>query len=215
MPIARQGDTGRACAEYDDIAAACDAAELAMLEWARGAPEYRTEAGPVYGYFWNTWRSARIKLHYMMILLANVVEHAPDCPFEPAVLERRRGLSTGIIAATARDIVESIPRSLGGKMPDQDPHSPATFFDAARLVWPLSHLYVIPVSPRDLRIVARDTLLRIARERGILTALKPRAGGLQFPAEALKGIPVDNLDGLEGDLPNFASETGAHSPGER
>lgn len=179
-----------------------------MAEWMHAAPEFQIEPGPMWGYFWNSWRSARIKVHHMIILISNLVEYGepslvPEdydadcggCPLlSPEVLHARREFCTSIIATAGRDVVEGIPRSLGGKMPDLDPDLPSSYFDGVRLIWPLSHLYILPTAPRHLRIVARDALLRIAKEKGILTALKPRAGGMLFPEAALKGIPVDNLE---------------------
>ncbi|OHE93104.1 hypothetical protein CORC01_11593 [Colletotrichum orchidophilum] len=214
IPLTISGDAERARAAYPALVAECDRADLAMAEWMRAAPEYQIEPGPVWGYFWNSWRSARIKVHHMMILISNLVEYGEPplvpadyavggggggdggggCPLlNPEVLRARRESCMAIIAAAGRDVAEGIPRSLGGKMPDMDPDSPAAYFDAVRLIWPLSHLYVIPTAPRHLRIAAREALVRIAKEKGILTALKPRAGGVLFPAAALRGIPVDDL----------------------
>ncbi|KAK1622862.1 hypothetical protein BDP81DRAFT_140373 [Colletotrichum phormii] len=208
IPITISGDASRARAAYPALIAESDRADLAMAEWMRVAPEFQIEPGPVWGYFWNSWRSARIKVHHMIILISNLVEYGEpplvpeDCDAEcggcpllhPEVLRARREFCMGIIATAGRDVAEGIPRSLGGKMPDLDPDLPSAYFDAVRLIWPLSHLYVIPTTPRHLRIMAREALLRIAKEKGILTALKPRAGGMMFPEAALRGIPVDNLE---------------------
>ncbi|TID05034.1 hypothetical protein CH35J_003006 [Colletotrichum higginsianum] len=193
IPIVRNVDLKRACAEYDQLLFECDLAELVMSEWMRTSPEYQVDPGPVHTYFWDSWRSARIKLHHMIILLANLVEHVPDCAFDCGALQSRRRLSAEIIAVSGRDIVDGIPPSLGGKSPASDPRSPATYLEAVRLVWPLSHVYVIPTAPRHLRIAAKAALLRIGKENGILSALRPRAGGALFPSEALKGMPVDDL----------------------
>ncbi|GKT48146.1 uncharacterized protein ColSpa_08327 [Colletotrichum spaethianum] len=203
MPITRSGDAERACAEYEQLLAECDQVELVMAEWMQAAPEYRIDPAPVYDHFWNSWRGARIKIHHMMILLTKVVEHAPDCPFDPEALQSRRDLCLQIIAATSRDVVDSIPKSLGGKAPDTDPQSPTAYFDAVRLIWPLSHVYIMPTAPSHLRAAAREALLRIGREKGILTALTPRAGGYHFPPETLKGIPIDELDESDGYLPRI------------
>ncbi|KAK6227367.1 hypothetical protein QIS74_00922 [Colletotrichum tabaci] len=198
IPIVRNVDLKRACAEYNQLLFECDLAELVMSEWMRTSPEYQVDPGPVHTYFWDSWRSARIKLHHMIILLANLVEHAPDCAFDRGALQSRRRLSAEIIAVSGRDIVDGIPPSLGGKSPASDPRSPATYLEAVRLVWPLSHVYVIPTAPRHLRIAAKAALLRIGKENGILTALRPRAGGALFPSEALKGMPVDDLGDGDG-----------------
>ncbi|KAK1977016.1 hypothetical protein LZ30DRAFT_753112 [Colletotrichum cereale] len=197
VPIVRSGDTKRACAAYGPCLFECDHAELVMSEWMRAAPEHQSGALPALGYFWNTWRTARIKVHHMMILLTNLVEHVLDCPYSPGALQSRRELHLKVIATSSRDVVDSIPKSLGGKAPNSDPHTPTAYYDAVRLVWPLSHLYVIPTTPRHLRMAAREALLRIGREQGILAALRPRPGGTLFPPEALKGIPVDDMDGSE------------------
>ncbi|KAK1483038.1 hypothetical protein CABS01_02774 [Colletotrichum abscissum] len=213
IPLTLSGDASRARAAYPALIAESDRADLAMAEWMHAAPEFQFEPGPMWGYFWNSWRSARIKVHHMIILISNLVEYGepslvPEdydvdcggCPLlNPEVLHARREFCMGIIATAGRDVVEGIPRSLGGKMPDLDPDLPSSYFDGVRLIWPLSHLYILPTAPRHLRIVARDALLRIAKEKGILTALKPRAGGMLFPEAALRGIPVDNLeDVIEG-----------------
>ncbi|KAI3555629.1 hypothetical protein CABS03_00281 [Colletotrichum abscissum] len=200
IPLTLSGDASRARAAYPALIAESDRADLAMAEWMHAAPEFQFEPGPMWGYFWNSWRSARIKVHHMIILISNLVEYGGGCPLlNPEVLHARREFCMGIIATAGRDVVEGIPRSLGGKMPDLDPDLPSSYFDGVRLIWPLSHLYILPTAPRHLRIVARDALLRIAKEKGILTALKPRAGGMLFPEAALRGIPVDNLeDVIEG-----------------
>ncbi|TQN70952.1 Arginine metabolism regulation protein II [Colletotrichum shisoi] len=174
IPIVRNVDLKRACAEYDQLLFECDLAELVMSEWMRTSPEYQ--------------RSARIKLHHMIILLANLVEHAPDCAFDRGALQSRRRLSAEIIAVSGRDIVDGIPPSLGGKSPASDPRSPATYLEAVRAA-----------APADRRLrAAKAALLRIGKENGILTALRPRAGGALFPSEALKGMPVDDLGDGDG-----------------
>ncbi|TEA14924.1 Beauvericin cluster-specific repressor BEA4 [Colletotrichum sidae] len=205
------GDREAACACYDELVQGCDNAELTMLEWVRSAPEYQTGAGPVWQYFWNAWRTVRMKLHHMMILLTNLVEHSADSPFQPEALRERRQLCRGIIASTAQEVVGSIPKSLGGSMPDVDSTTPSAYFDACRVIWPLSHLYVVPTAPRHLRIVARDALFRIGREKGILTALKPRPGRGRFPPETLAGLPTDDLEGREVDSTSIPSWTEVES----
>ncbi|TDZ31359.1 hypothetical protein C8035_v005981 [Colletotrichum spinosum] len=207
LPITLEGDREAACVCYDVLVQGCDNAELTMLEWVRSAPEYQTGAGPVWQYFWNAWRTVRMKLHHMMILLTNLVEHSADSPFQPEALRERRQLCRGIIASTAQEVVDSIPKSLGGSMPDVDSTTPSAYFDACRVIWPLSHLYVIPTAPRRLRIVARDALFRIGREKGILTALKPRPGRGRFPPETLAGLPTDDLEGREVDSTSIPSWT--------
>ncbi|KAF0319386.1 hypothetical protein GQ607_013354 [Colletotrichum asianum] len=211
MPIARLGDAQQACAQYEDLLAECDKAELAMLEWIQSAPQYQFESGPVFHYFWSSWRSARIKLHHMLILVTNIVEHAPECPFQREALRARRELCLEIIGATAQDIVDGIPKSLGGSMSDMDPQSPAAYFDALRLIWPLSQVYVMPTVPRHMRKIARNALSRIGREKGILVALQPRPGGIHFPPEAMAGICVDDLGDRE-HPPNDLSDNGPQSP---
>ncbi|OLN88151.1 hypothetical protein CCHL11_00172 [Colletotrichum chlorophyti] len=205
MPITGEGDITRACAEYEQLLAEFDKAELDMLGWMHSAPQFQIGAGPVFRYFWNTWRGTRIKLHHMMILVTNLVEHAPDCPFDSRSLQARRRLCLEIIATTAQEVVDSIPESSGDRMLDTSAHTPAAYFDAIRLIWPLSHLYVVPTAPRHLRIVAREALLRIGREKGILTALKPRPGGWRFAPEALKGIALDDLEAPSASPPYIVS----------
>lgn len=210
MPIARLGDAQQACAQYEELLAECDKAELAMLEWIQSAPQYQFESGPVFHYFWSSWRSTRIKLHHMLILVTNIVEHAPECPFQREALRARRELCLEIIGATAQDVVDGIPKSLGGSMSEMDPQSPAAYFDALRLIWPLSQVYVMPTVPRHMRKIARNALYRIGREKGILVALQPRPGGLNFPPEAMAGICVDDLGDRE-HLPDDLSDTGPQS----
>ncbi|KAK2060048.1 hypothetical protein LY76DRAFT_615356 [Colletotrichum caudatum] len=230
VPIVRSGDTQRAVAAYGPLLSEFNQAEIAMSEWMRtasehqvgpmaelgmsewmqAAPEGQTGPAPRFDYFWNSWRSAQIKVHHMMILMTNLVEHAPDCPFSPESLQSRRELCLQVIATSSRDVFNSIPMSLGGKAPSADSRSPTAYYDAVRLIWPLSHLYIIPTTPTHLRLAAREVLLRIGTEQGIMAALKPRPGPFQFPPEALKGIPVDDVDDGEGYLPCIATKTGAN-----
>lgn len=199
MPIVRGGDMPAACASYEDILDECDRAELVMLEWIQSSsssdavPEHRPGVGPVSSYFWNCWRSARIKLQHMVLLLTNLVSHAPGCPFEPEALAARRELCMEIIASAAADVVGAIPGALDVV---EETDSPAAYFAAVRLVWPLSHVVIVPSAPRDLRIAAGRALRRIGREEGILTALKPRPGSAGFPSEALAGLPIGDDLGM-------------------
>ncbi|KAF6811492.1 hypothetical protein CPLU01_15102 [Colletotrichum plurivorum] len=185
MPVVRRGDMPAACGIYEEILNECNQTELTMLEWIQSssapdaAPEHRPGEGPVSSYFWNCWRSARIKLQHMVLLLANLISHAPGCPFEPESLAARRQLCMDIIAGAAADVVEGIPGALDAV--DDEADSPAAYFAAVRLVWPLSHVYIVPSAPRDLRIAAGLALRRIGREKGILTALRPRPGSAGLP----------------------------------
>ncbi|KAF6824616.1 hypothetical protein CMUS01_10168 [Colletotrichum musicola] len=201
MPVVRRGDMPAACEIYEEILKECDQTELTMLEWIQSssapdaAPEHRPGEGPVSSYFWNCWRSARIKLQHMILLLANLVSHAPGCPFEPGSLAARRQLCMDIIASAAADVVEGIPGALDAA--DDEADSPAAYFAAVRLVWPLSHVHIVPSAPRDLRIAAGLALRRIGREKGILTALRPRPGSAGFPPEALAGLPIGDDLGMQ------------------
>ncbi|KAK2022549.1 hypothetical protein LX32DRAFT_190958 [Colletotrichum zoysiae] len=210
VPVVRSGDTQRAIAAYGPLLSEFNQAELAMSEWMQAAPEDQTGPAPSFDYFWNSWRSAQIKLHHMMLLLTNLVEDAPDCPFSPESLQSRRELCLQVIATSSRDVFNTIPASLGGNAPSADPRSPTAYYDAVRLIWPLTHLYIIPTTPTHLRVAAREALLRIGTEQGIMAALRPRPGRVQFPPEALKGVPVDDVDAGEGYLPCIVTKTEAN-----
>ncbi|KAK1585094.1 uncharacterized protein LY79DRAFT_519565 [Colletotrichum navitas] len=201
IPLVRSGDTQRAVAAYEPLLSEFNHAELTMSEWMQAALQHP--------YFWNSWRSAQIKVHHMMILLANLVEHAPDCPFSHEALQSRRELCLQVIAASSRDIFNTIPTSLDCKAPRADSTSLAAYHDAVRLIWPLTHVYIFPTTPTHLRVAAREVLLRIGTEQGIMAALEPRPGLAKFfPSEALKGIPVDDMDNSEGYLPCIVTKAG-------
>ncbi|WDK14558.1 hypothetical protein CGRA01v4_05839 [Colletotrichum graminicola] len=209
VPVVRSGDTQRAVAAYEPLLSEFNHAELAMSEWMRAAPEDQKGPAPTFEYFWNSWRSAQIKVHHMMILLTNLVEHAPNCPFSPEALQLRRELCLQAIAAASRDIFDTIPTFLGGKAPRADSNSLTAYNDAVRLIWPLTHMYIIPTTPTHLRVAAREALLRIGTEQGIMAALEPRPGLAEFfPLEALKGIPVDDMDNSQGYLPCIVIKAG-------
>ncbi|KAK1991026.1 hypothetical protein LX36DRAFT_663693 [Colletotrichum falcatum] len=230
VPVVRSGNTQRAVAAYESLLSEFDHAELVMSEWLRAAPknqirpeeeigmsewmqadsDRQTGPAPKFDYFWNTWRSARIKVHHMMILLTNLVEYAPDCPYSPDALQSRRKRYLQVIAASSRAVINTIPTSLGGNAPSADSRSPTAYYDAVRLIWPLTHVYVIPTTPTHLRMAAREALLRIGREQGIMAALRPRPGVAVFPPEALKGIPVDDVDDGEGCLPRILTKAKAN-----
>ncbi|KAK1965031.1 hypothetical protein LY78DRAFT_581290 [Colletotrichum sublineola] len=230
IPIVRSGDTQRAVASYKALLSEFNDAEFAMSEWIRASPEHQAGPhaellmsewmrvspefeqvpAPAYDYFWNAWRSAQIKVHHMMILLTNLVQHSPDSPFSPEALQSRRELCLQVIAASSREVVNTIPTSLGGKAPCTYSNTPTAYYDAIRLIWPLTHVYILPTVPAHLREAAREALLRIGREQGIMAALKPRPLVVQFPPEALKGIPVDDVDDSEAYLPCIVTKTRAN-----
>ncbi|KAM0283160.1 hypothetical protein ACHAQH_002642 [Verticillium albo-atrum] len=199
FPIVCHGLFDEARRKYPDILKQTNALEAGILGWmAQAAPEDLTPASHT-NFFWNSWRSSRLKLHNLLFMLANLVENTPADrisqpldPYDTFALRATKDQCLIVIATAAQEIVDAIPISLGGKSHEFATEVYASWFEGMAQISPLSYVYTIRTVPKPLRNTARLALLAIGKERGILQAFKTRPGAVQYAPEATVGISLDD-----------------------
>lgn len=183
-----------AMSTYIDLTQEVDAIEQAMMDWMSRASRDEMLVGPITQYFWNTFRATRLKLHHVVLLLSNLVQHGPEpSPVYVSALARRRKICYEMIGAASKAIVDDVPASLGGKSSEfsTDPHG--AWFEGIRHIGPLATVFTIRTVPRHLRITAKWALVSIAKDRGILQALRSRPAATNYAPEAMVGVPIDEV----------------------
>ncbi|RXG42572.1 hypothetical protein VDGE_03535 [Verticillium dahliae] len=199
FPIVCEGLFDEARQHYHSLLEQVSALEHECLRWmAQAAPEELAPSSHTH-FFWNIWRSARLKLHNLFFMLANLVLHTPTDRisqsteiFDSFILEATKGRCLAIVATAAQETIDSIPVSLGGRSPEFATATYASWFEGMSQISPLSHVYTTRTVPKHLRNTARLALLAIGKERGILQAFKTRPGAVQYAAEATVGISLDD-----------------------
>ncbi|CRK17376.1 hypothetical protein BN1708_012036 [Verticillium longisporum] len=199
FPMVCEGLFDEARRHYHSLLEQVSALEHECLRWmAQAAPEELAPSSHTH-FFWNIWRSARLKLHNLFFMLANLVLHTPMHRisqsaeiFDSFMLEATKDRCLAIVATAAQETIDSIPVSLGGRSPEFATATYASWFEGMSQISPLSHVYTTRTVPKHLRNTARLALLAIGKERGILQAFKTRPGAVQYAAEAAVGISLDD-----------------------
>ncbi|KAH8886550.1 hypothetical protein GQ53DRAFT_727545 [Thozetella sp. PMI_491] len=199
MPLIVDSKFPEACEVYPDTAYLAEEAEV-MSPWMPQQPR-----DGIYRGYRTSWCGCRIKLNYVIILLSSLVEHAPNSPYSPEALTWQRRQCLYNTACISADIIEGLPILLGGCASDLDLDSPSAGYVGMRLVWPLTSMFMIPTVPAQHRAVAKDALLKIGRDLGVLQALRGYTGYKRFPREALSDIDLDETVLTDGYLPAICS----------
>ncbi|CZR59963.1 uncharacterized protein PAC_09858 [Phialocephala subalpina] len=130
-------------------------------------------------HFYNSLRSAQLKLHYFEVLLINRIDtqSMTDIP-----LRRKHTIRT--IEILAEEILNEVPVTLGNRSARLIPGG-GCWADGLRLMWPLLAVSWVPCVRRQQRVEARNVLQRIGRQTGIHFALDCDPPPGRFPQEEM------------------------------
>jgi hypothetical protein len=142
----------------------------------------------------NMQYSAIITGYHVMQLLANLMTHLPACPVPVEQVYSHRRYCLQSIQVASRSVIDNVPYAMGPLAKGRD-KSPRVLFDALKLVWPLSAIYIVPTARPEHKVAAEKVLQFIGKEVGVLQALYTKPGWIDLPVEVL--VPRDAGEALE------------------
>ncbi|KAG5986336.1 hypothetical protein E4U43_005557 [Claviceps pusilla] len=193
-PILQQHDLAAAEAQYE-----CLVQQLGEAE--EQVDQYVETTGPIdYSqdltlYMHNMYLSASIKSHSYILYLANLLMHSgrSQRPSQ-AELRAQRAHCVRRVRAAAQQIVDNSLAALSTLKAARD-RPPWVLFDALKMVWPLTSVYVSGVALAAQRTQAHAGLLFIGHEVGVRQALHAVAENRTLSLEARLPLRVEYGDG--------------------
>ncbi|EFY88693.1 hypothetical protein MAC_05311 [Metarhizium acridum CQMa 102] len=134
-------------------------------------------------YMRNLYYSAIIKGYSYVLMLANFLTHYTPCRITLHQLRAQRTHCLQMVRAAGQFMVDSVPYALGPLAAGKD-KSPKVLFDALKMVWPLTAVYIVGATLPEQKSQAEAALLFIGREVGVRQALNTYPGKLSLPLEA-------------------------------
>lgn len=179
LSILLSRDFAAASAEYHSLVGGMAEAEEAVAAFFKSHPG----TGDFDPYMRNMYCSTCVKGYHLLMAYTNFLTHHVASPIPLSVLKALRIRCIQLVRKYAQEIVDSMPRTLDQKAFRKNP-SPRTLFDAMKLIWPLTSVYVIPSTLPEQSDVAEKSLRFIGRELGVRQALRAYPGPSLFPPEA-------------------------------
>lgn len=191
LTILRSGDFAAAASEYLGLWTRLTTAERCLNDWIDSQPALEHEFDP---YMRNLQYSAIITGYHVMQLLVNLMTHSTACPvpIEDVFAHRRYCLQSIRVASCG--VIDNVPYAMGPFAKGRD-KPPRVLFDALKLVWPLSAIYIVPTTRPEHKEAARQVLQFIGKEVGVLQALNVKPTKVDLPQEML--VPRDVGEPLE------------------
>ncbi|KAJ3471025.1 hypothetical protein MRS44_001124 [Fusarium solani] len=134
-------------------------------------------------YMRNMLNSARVKGYQVVLSFANFLTHHVASPIPLDVLKSIRAHCIRLVRGSAQEIMDAVSRNLDPGAFRNNP-SPRTLFDALKLIWPLTAVYLVSSTLPEQRESAEKTLRFIGRELGVRQALRVNRGASVLPPEA-------------------------------
>lgn len=186
LVILRDHDSQAASAEYSTLMDCLRKAEAEVV-----ANLVIGEAPHSLSLYWvQLWRAAQVKCYHVAHLLATFLTHFPPYPVSLDQLERDRREWLDKVWSASSSILEDTPRFLGAFGGHGGPRPPKALFDALKMIWPLTVIYIIPSSTEEHKAGAHAWLLLVGRELGVRQALKV------YPEHAMRGVPDEAREPL-------------------
>ncbi|KAF7550431.1 hypothetical protein G7Z17_g5690 [Cylindrodendrum hubeiense] len=192
LSILRSGDFAGASAEYHDLVGAMSQAEDELRAFFVSHPS----TGEFDPYMRNMYCSTCVKGYHLLLAYTNFLTHHVASPIPLSVLKALRIRCIQLVRGYAQEIVDSMPRTLNQKAFRSNP-APRTLFDALKLIWPLTAVYVITSTLPEQKEVAEKSLRFIGRELGVRQALRVYPGPSLFPPEALEPLDIIKDESFE------------------
>lgn len=209
MPLVRNKEFEGVAEYYQEAWTLMTAAENELDAWTDHQPAFSHELDP---YMRNMQYSATIKGFNVLQMMGNMLTHYPQSPvpLQDVVAHRKYCLQS--IRVSAQSIISNIPYAIGPMAKGRD-KSPRVLFDALKLVWPLTSIYITKTTLPEQQRAAGMTLQFMSRELGVrqasrshsnMTALAPEAeaplevgdAGLPWVAAPVDVAPL-NVCGLK------------------
>ncbi|KAF7562785.1 hypothetical protein G7046_g1359 [Stylonectria norvegica] len=140
-------------------------------------------------YMKNMYSSTCVKGYHVLLLFCNFLTHHIASPIPLDMIRELRRSCIKIVRSSAQEVLDSLKVTLDPLTFKKD-MSPKVLFDALKLVWPLTAVYVIQTVLPEQRAAAAKALQYIGRELGIRQALKAYPGGYPLPIEAEKPLDI-------------------------
>lgn len=196
MRALRARDFAKASRIFRDIWKELVDAETKLNDWIDGKPAFLHDLDP---YMRNMQYSAIVKGYHIMQLLINFLTHYPPCPVpvEELLVHRRYCIQT--VRVASQSILQNVPFAIGPLAKGKD-KSPRVLFDALKLIWPLSAIYMVSTSLPEQRKQALSLLIFIGKEVGVRQALKSRPEIIMLPDESLSPLDIGLTEAID-DVP--------------
>lgn len=134
-------------------------------------------------YLRNMLNSARLKGYHVILTFANFLSNHPTTPVHADELRVLRAHCVWRVRDSAKGVMEATRRHLDPASFRNNP-SPRTVFDALKLIWPLTAVYLVPSTLPEQSEAAGESLQFIGRELGVRQGLKVNRGESKLPPEA-------------------------------
>ncbi|KHN95268.1 Zn(2)-C6 fungal-type DNA-binding domain protein [Metarhizium album ARSEF 1941] len=178
--LLRRRDFVAADEQYESLVAQLTEAEEQVNNYVETAADATDDMD---SYMRNMYNSGTIKGWSYVLMLANFLTHYPPSRMMLRQLWARRRHCLEMIRAAGQSIVDSVPFALGPLAAGKD-SSPKLLFDALKMVWPLTAVYVVGTTLPEQKSEAEKALVFIGNEFGVRQALNTYPGALLFPLEA-------------------------------
>ncbi|KAG6001006.1 hypothetical protein E4U21_004784 [Claviceps maximensis] len=181
--LLRLHDFAAAEEEYESLVQQLEAAEEQVDQHVaeRGPIDYTQELAM---YMHNMYLSASIKSHSYVLYLADFLMNSPRYErLSQVQLRAQRAHCVRKVRAAAQHIVESNLAALN-KLREARDRPPRVLFDALKMVWPLTSVYITAVTTAEQRAQTYSALLFIGKEVGVRQALHALSESGTLPFEA-------------------------------
>lgn len=176
----RRRDFRAADEQYESLIAKLVTAEKEFNSYVKTAADCSHDMDV---YMRNLYCSAIIKGYTYIMLLTNFLTHYASSRITLGQLQTQRARCLDMVRAAAQSIVDSVPVALGPLAAGKD-KSPRVLFDALKMVWPLTAVYIVDGTLPEQKSEAEVALIFIGKEVGVRQALNTYPGKLPLPLEA-------------------------------
>lgn len=191
LSLIRSRNFVMASSEYDTLVNEMADAHGELDAWILANKVIDHEMNP---YMHDLRQSTLVKGYHLMLLLANFLTHYPSCHVSLDSLNTYRKFCVQTVRTAAQAIIDRTPKAMSTLVKDKE-KTPKGLFDALKLIWPLTSVYVITSTLPEQKAQAELALAFIGKEIGVRQALSTYPGNVPIPQEALH--PLGENDGTE------------------
>lgn len=183
-----------ASSEYEKLVGEMTMAEWDMNDFITSNTHLKHTTDP---YMHNLRYSNLVKGYHVMHMLANFMTHYAPCKIPLDQLTSYRAYCLQVSRDNAQKILDHTPEAIETLAKDKF-KSPSVLFDAVKLIWPLTVVYLMPSTLLEQKREAEAALKFIGREIGVRQALNIYNAVSYLPLEAKQPLGVH--EGTYGDL---------------
>lgn len=180
LNILRVRDFEAAAAQYYELMDIVFKAEEQFTTFDASYSYYDEVFNP---YLRNMLNSTRVKGYHVVLTFANFLSHHWATPIPIHELKVLRAHCIKRVRTDSKEIMASVERNLDPASFRNNP-SPRTVFDALKIIWPLTAVYLVPSTLHEDSEAAGVSLQFIGRELGVRQGLRVNRGESMLPPEA-------------------------------